>query len=336
MIICDININNDVLLIAEIGNNHEGDFGRACEMIAAAAEAGAHVTKFQTIDPKQLVTTDQVDRLAQLTGYCFSPEQIHDLADVAARHKVGFMSTPFSFEAVDLLDPIVPAFKIASGDNDFLPLLQRVARTGKPVLVSTGLSDAAHVNAIRSIFETVWQAQGVSTDKLVLLHCVTSYPTAPADASLGGIAEIKSMGIPAGYSDHTLGIDAAVLSVALGARVIEKHFTLDKNQSTFRDHQLSADPSDFAQLSRRVKEAVILIGTHQKDIRPAEETVRMAVRRGVYAARDINLGEALQEADIDCLRPRVHFSPMDLPKVLGKPLTRNITKGEAISEEDFI
>ncbi|MBL4700868.1 MAG: N-acetylneuraminate synthase family protein [Phycisphaeraceae bacterium] len=335
MNICNVNIEKDVLLIAEIGNNHEGDIVLAHEMIAAAAEAGAHVAKFQTITPEHLVTADQVDRLAQLKGFCFSPDQIYELSKTAKRHGVGFMSTPFSKTAVDVLDPIVPAFKIASSDNDYLPLLQHVARTGKPVMVSTGLCDYGQALKVREVFKTTWQEEGIKNGKLILLHCVTSYPTPPNEASLGAINALKKIGVPVGYSDHTLGIEAAALSVAMGARVIEKHFTLNKENSTFRDHQLSADPADMAELSRRIKEILTLVGDQVKTVMPAEKAIEKAVRRGVYAARDLAVGDVLQDEDVDCLRPRIDFSPMDLPKFLGKPLRRTLSKGAALSEEDF-
>ncbi len=275
-----------VLVIAEVGNNHEGSYARAEEMIGRAKEAGANAVKFQTIVPERLVSAGETARIAQLTRFQFSHAQFEGLAASARREGITFLSTPFDIESVAALDPLVPAFKIASGDNDFFPLIEAVALTGKPILLSTGLADLAGVAASKAFIDSVWRRTGKRGD-IALLHCVVSYPTVATDANVSAIRDLATLGCTVGYSDHTIGIEAAILSVALGARVIEKHFTLDKNQSDFHDHKLSADPADLGELVRRVREAEILLGAGRKTVRPCEEAVSARVRRGIAASRDL-------------------------------------------------
>jgi N-acetylneuraminate synthase/N,N'-diacetyllegionaminate synthase len=187
-----------------------------------------------------------------------------------------FLSTPFDVESVRHLDPLVPAFKIASGDNNFVGLLEAVAETRKPVLLSTGMAGLEDVKRSCAVLEAAWRKRGAAPG-MVLLHCVSSYPTPLESANLLAMRSLeREIGYPVGYSDHTLGIEAAVLSVALGARVIEKHFTLSKTLSDFRDHQLSAEPAELAELVRRVKNARAALGDGVKRLLPVEEGVAAA------------------------------------------------------------
>jgi N,N'-diacetyllegionaminate synthase len=322
-----------VLVIAELGNNHEGIYARAEEMIGRAKAAGADAVKFQTIVPNRLVSAGETARIAQLTRFQFSYAQFEGLAATARREGIIFLSTPFDIASVAALDPLVPAFKIASGDNDFFPLIEAVALTGKPILLSTGLADRADVVVAKNFIDAVWRRSGRPGD-LALLHCVVSYPTIAADASLSAIRDLATLGCIVGYSDHTIGISAAILSVALGARVIEKHFTLDKNQSDFHDHKLSADPTDLAELVQRVREAEILIGSGGKRILPCEETVRERVRRGIAAARDLAPGTVLAPADLTWVRPRAGLAPGAESRLVGKRLSVAVPHGAPILPEN--
>jgi N,N'-diacetyllegionaminate synthase len=323
-----------VFVIAELGNNHEGSYARAEEMIGRAKEAGADAVKFQTIVPDRLVSAGETARIAQLTRFQFSYAQFEGLAATARREGITFLSTPFDIESVAALDPLVPAFKIASGDNDFFPLIEAVALTGKPILLSTGLADRAGIAAAKSFIEAAWRRAGKTSD-LALLHCVVSYPTVAADASLAAIRDLATFGSTVGYSDHTIGIAAAVLSVALGARVIEKHFTLDKNQSDFHDHKLSADPADLAELVCRVREAELLIGVGGKRVLPCEEAVRERVRRGIAAARDLVPGVVLGHEDIAWVRPRTGLAPGEETRLIGKRLAVAVRRGAPLLPEHF-
>jgi N,N'-diacetyllegionaminate synthase len=321
-----------VFIVAEIGNNHEGSFARAEEMIGRAKEAGADAVKFQTIVPEKLASAADTARIAQLTRFQFSYAQFEALAKTAERAGITFLSTPFDIESVAALDPLVPAFKIASGDNDFFPLLEAVAGTGKPILMSTGLSDLDGVARAKRVIEAAWQRAGRRGD-LALLHCVVSYPAAPADATLLAIRDLATLGCTIGYSDHTIGNAAAVLSVALGARVIEKHFTLDKNQSDFHDHKLSADPRDLAELVRRVREAEILLGSGGKRVLPCEAAVRERVRRGIAASRDLAPGTVVAASDLTWVRPRAGLAPGREAELIGRRLTVAIPRGAPILPE---
>jgi N,N'-diacetyllegionaminate synthase len=329
-----IDTDRRVLVIAEIGNNHEGSYTLAEEMIGLAARAGADAVKFQTIVPERLVAPSQAERIRQLRRFQLTPGQFEDLSEVARREGVLFLSTPFDVESAAFLDPLVPAFKIASGDNNFFPLLEAVARTGKPVLVSSGLAGLDGIAATRDFLRGVWRREGIPDSGLAVLHCVTSYPTPPGEANLLAIRELRTLGVTPGYSDHTLGIEAAVLSVALGARVIEKHFTIDKNRSGFRDHQLSADPEDLARLVERVREAEVLLGDGGTGARACEAAALTAARRSIVARRDLPKGAVLAWEDLDWLRPGGGLSPGREGDLLGKTLARDIPQGEMIRIED--
>jgi N-acetylneuraminate synthase/N,N'-diacetyllegionaminate synthase len=335
MKIGSVDLANEVLIVAEIGNNHEGDLALAEQMIARAAAAGAQAVKFQTIVPERLVTRDQDARLAALRRFQFSRAQFEQLAAVAARHGVMFLTTPFETECVEWISQLVPAFKVASGDNDHVPLLRAVARTGRPVILSTGLANLDEVRVACTVLRSEWQRQGIADPGLALLHCVVSYPTPHKDANLGAIEALRTLGETVGYSDHTLGIDAAVAAVAMGARVVEKHFTLDKNFSSFRDHQLSADPAELTELVLRVRMVDEMRGRTEKRVVEVEQPALRAVRRGAYAARDLAAGASLTTGDVDYLRPRAGLSPAEIEARIGTKLAKPVSKGEAFTAGHF-
>lgn len=324
-----IDLSREVLVIAEIGNNHEGDFGLAVEMVHAAAAAGVQAVKFQTIQPERLVSATQTARIEQLGRYAFSRDQFAELAGIASAAGAMFLSTPFTPDVVPWLDPLVPAFKIASGDNNFTPLLAAVAATGKPILLSTGMSDLA---AIKQACTTI--GNDASAGEIALLHCVSAYPTPPEQANLRAIATLaRETGKVVGYSDHTLGVDAAVLSVALGARIIEKHFTLSKTQSDFRDHALSADPAEMEKLVRRVRLAQTLLGTGEKILQEGEMPTAAAARRSIVARAALPAGHLLAAADLDWLRPGGGLAPGQESLILGRCLTQAVARGEMIKPD---
>lgn len=333
MNIGDVDLSCEVLVIAEIGNNHEGDFGLAVEMVHAAAAAGAQAVKFQTIQPERLVSATQAARIEQLGRYAFSRDQFAELAGIARAAGAMFLSTPFTPDVVPWLDPMVPAFKIASGDNNFTPLLAAVAATGKPILLSTGMTDLAAINQACHTIENAARARGQPCE-IALLHCVSAYPTPPEQANLRAIATLaRETGKVIGYSDHTLGVDAAVLSVALGARIIEKHFTLSKTQSDFRDHALSADPAEMAELVRRVRLAQTLLGTGEKILQEGEMPTAAAARRSIVARAALPAGHLLADADLDWLRPGGGLAPGQESLILGRCLTQAVARGEMIKPD---
>jgi N,N'-diacetyllegionaminate synthase len=323
-----------VLVVAEIGNNHEGNVELATEMVRQAARCGVGAVKFQTVRAIQLVRRSETARFERLTRFELSERQFAALSDLA--HELGllFVSTPLSLEAADFLEPLLDAYKIASGDNDFFPLMEKVARTGKPVVVSTGVSDIAQIDATVQFLRSQWAARGISGE-LGLLHCVSSYPTPPEQANLRSVPFLaERYGCTIGYSDHTLGTEAAVLAVAAGARIIEKHFTLDKHQSDFRDHQLSADPAEMTELVRRVREAETLLGSWGKSVQPCEAASQTAIRRSIAAARDLKSGTALAAGDLKWIRPGDGLRPGNEAQLIGRRLKRDLGEDDAISLGD--
>jgi N,N'-diacetyllegionaminate synthase len=323
-----------VLIVAEIGNNHEGNLERAAEMVRQSAQCGVGAVKFQTVRAGQLVRRSEKARFDRLTQFELSERQFAALSEFA--HELGllFVSTPLSLDAADFLEPLLDAYKIASGDNDFFPLIEKVARTRKPAVVSTGVSDVSQIDATVGFLRDQWKSHGI-TGELGLLHCVSSYPTPPEQANLRSVPFLaERFGCTVGYSDHTLGTEAAVLAVAAGARIIEKHFTLDKHQSDFRDHQLSADPAEMAELIQRIRAAESLLGSCGKSIQACEAASQTAIRRSIAAARELKAGTVIQMGDLKWIRPGDGLRPGTEGKLLGRRLTRDLHEDDAISQGD--
>lgn len=326
-------LEQDVFIIAEIGNNHEGDIHLAKDMIYAAAAAGVQAVKFQTIIPDKLVSKSQSVRLEQLRRFAFNPDQFADLAETAQKAQVDFLSTPFALEAIPWLNELVPAFKVASGDNNYFNLLREIANTGKPILLSTGMSHLEDVKKSTSVIESIWHDQGIQST-LVLLHCVSAYPTPLEQANLAAIQTLsRETGKMVGYSDHTLGIEAALFSVLLGARVIEKHFTLSKTQSDFRDHALSADPIEMAELVQQVKRVHGLLGNGLKTVQDAELPVSEVARRSIVARVPLAVGHCIGLEDLDYLRPGGGLPPGQEDTLLGHCLKQAVAQGEQLTRD---
>jgi len=319
-----------VLVVAEIGNNHEGDVDVAGRLVDSAAEAGADAVKFQTFKTERFVSPAVgAERYERLQRFELTPDAFAELAQRAHAAGLLFLSTPLDLESADVLEPLVDAYKIASGDNDFVALLERVAAAGMPVVVSTGVSD---LGQSRRAVELL-RAGGASD--VAALHCVSAYPTPAAEANLAAIPLLaRELGCTIGYSDHTAGVEAATLAVALGARILEKHFTLDHEYSDFRDHALSADPTELAELVRRVREAEELLGSGEKRLQPSEEPAAEAIRRSVAAGRDFEAGHELSAADLIWVRPGGGVRPGNEGELVGKRLTRAVGAGELILGTD--
>jgi N,N'-diacetyllegionaminate synthase len=323
-----------VLVVAEVGNNHEGDVDAARELVKQAAAAGAHAVKLQTFHTPRFVRARDTARFEQLSRYELAPEVVVELAEQARSLELLFLSTPLDLGSAELLEPLVDAYKIASGDNDFLQLLERVADTGKPVIVSTGLVDLEGARAAKASIERRWDANGASGE-LAILHTVTAYPAPPESVNLASIPSLaRELGCTVGYSDHTLGNEACATAVAAGARIVEKHFTLDHDHSDFRDHKLSADPSELKQLVERVALVEKLLGSPEKTVQAAEEELTPAVRRSIAAGRDLPRGHVVEPEDLTWLRPRDGLVPGEEHKLVGRALRRDVPMGESIVEGD--
>ena len=330
MKIDNFDLEKRIMIVAEIGNNHEGDFALAQDLIGLAAEAGAHAVKFQTFRAEELVSRRERDRFARLKSFELSPEQFEQLAALASDAGVLFLSTPLDLPSAAVLRPLVSAFKIASGDNTFVPLLQAVAETGKPIILSSGLATIDELRASVTMIKRIWAANAIDQE-LAILHCVSSYPVPSQEANLGAIQHLREVfGCTVGYSDHTIGIDAAALSVALGARIVEKHFTIDNNYSDFRDHQLSADPTRFRELVQRIESITTLIGNGKKEPQASEQAGRESMRRSIAARCDLPAGTVIIADDLTWVRPAGGIEPGNENLVLGRTLIRNVAAGDHI------
>ena len=335
MQISNINTKERVMIIAEIGNNHEGSYELAEEMIGLAAEAGADAVKFQTIIPERLVSVQQAERIKQLKRFQLTYEEFGKLAIAAKKNGVLFLSTPFDIDSALFLNDIIPAFKIASGDNDFFPLIDVIAKTGKPIIMSTGLANFDEIKKSALFIKNIWQKNNINQE-LALLHCVSLYPTKPTAANLLGIKVLESISDIIGYSDHTLGIDAAVLSVALGARIIEKHFTIDNNHSSFRDHKLSANPIDFKIMVDKIRIAEQMLGTSEKILSEEELNIKNSFRRSIVAKHDLETGHKIKYSDLNWVRPGNGFMPGQESSIVGRITKTNINVGSYIIEKDLV
>jgi len=314
-------------VIAEIGFNHGGDVVMAEEMICAASEAGADGVKFQSFFASDLYFPDhehyQVFKTGELSATSLS--RLKHKADDAG---VDFLSTPFSPYWVKILDALDPAgLKIASMDLNNPLLLGAVAGTGRKIYLSTGASGLSEIKA------AIKTLQDNGALDIVVFHCVSNYPTRPEDAMLWMIPEMKrELGLPIGFSDHTLGISVSVAAVSLGAEVIEKHFTIDKSLPG-PDHALSADPAEMKKLVEALENVQASTAStastgRQRGPRP-DERGKSAMRRGVYADCDIKRGESITADKIKLVRPEV--TPLDrLDTILDEPALRSYKAGDPI------
>ncbi len=322
-----------MLIVAEIGNNHEGDLSLAKELIRLAAESGVDAVKFQAITPEALVSPSQMQRIEQLRRFQLKVSDFAQLRKAAKKYNLIFLVTPFDINLVEDLEALVPAYKIASGDNNFLPLIQRVCETGRPIILSAGLTEMKEIRKTVLFIKKTWRDMAVAQD-LAVLHCVSSYPVDLREANLAAIKSLKSLGVTVGYSDHTSTSEAAVLAVVLGARIIEKHFTISKNYSDFRDHALSADPKEMKDIVERIRLAESLLGDGIKKIGPNERKNLQSARRCIVASHDLRKGSVLAWNDIAWLRPCMGLVPGQETKILGKTLKRPMIHGEPILLRD--
>ncbi|HKO60670.1 MAG TPA: N-acetylneuraminate synthase [Pyrinomonadaceae bacterium] len=328
-------------IIAEAGVNHNGDMQNAKQLVDAAVLAGADAVKFQTfvaeslvssLAPKaryQLSTTDDSEsQLEMLKRLELTPEAHREIKDYCRETGILFLSTPFDEDSVDLLIELdIPVFKISSGDITNLPFLDYVARKGRPVLLSTGMSE---MDEVRQAVATVRDAPNRD---LVLLQCVSSYPAQPADVNLRAMQSMwQEFGTPVGYSDHTEGIAIALAAVALGACVIEKHFTLDRNLPG-PDHRASLEPNELSEMIRGVRGVEAALGTGLKAPTASEIDTARVARRSLTAALDIPAGTQLTRDMIAIRRPGTGLPPAQLSSLIGRTVRADIDAGSLLSLE---
>lgn len=332
-----IDTDKKVFVVAEIGNNHEGNFDLAKKMIIEAAAAGVDAVKFQTFIPEQFVSFKNQSRLNRLRSFQLNYKQFRELSKVAKKKGLIFFSTPLDIESAKFLNTIQPIFKISSGDNNFYSLIDTVASFGKSMIVSTGASDINSLKNIYNRISRIWSFKKKYLQNLAFLHCVSGYPAPNEQINLAAIIYLKKVfpRIVVGYSDHTLGIEAAVSSVLVGARIVEKHFTLDKNYSDFRDHQLSADPKELSIMVDEIRKAEKLFGKEEKKIQICEKGMKNEGRRSIALAYDLPAGTKLSRAHLTWLRPAKGFAPGEEKKILGKKLRKDLKMGSIITKNNL-
>jgi N,N'-diacetyllegionaminate synthase len=319
-------------LIAEIGVNHNGDMGMAHEMVFAAKRAGADAVKFQTFTAAALVTRgtpkvhyQEVTTLRDETHYEMlrklelGKSQHRDLVSLCATVGIDFLSTPYDIESAQFLTELgVKMFKTASADLVDLPLQHYIASTGKPSIVATGMASLGEVEQVVNIFEKA------GNPHLVLLHCVSNYPCSDASLNLRAMNTLAhAFGLPVGYSDHSEGFLAAVISVAMGAMVIEKHFTLDKTLPG-PDHKASSTPEEFAELVQNVRRAERMLGSPRKACQAEESQMAEVSRKSLALGRAMTAGETLTASDLRLMRPGTGISASFIPRVAGLRVKTNL------------
>lgn len=330
-------------IVAEAGVNHNGDLDMALRLVEVAAEAGADAVKFQTFKAESLVTPSaaKADYQMRTTGaeesqldmirpLELSPGMHRSLIDRCREMNILFLSSPFDEGSADLLEDLgVAAFKIPSGEITNLPLLTHIARKGKPMIVSTGMADLSEVEtAVRTI-------EAEDNHDVVLLQCVSNYPAEPADANLRAMNTMAmAFQLPVGYSDHTVGTEVTLAAVAMGACVIEKHFTLDRNLSG-PDHLASSEPEELTALVQRIRVVELALGHGRKEPAASEANTAAMARKSLVAARDIEVGSVLTGELIAIKRPGTGLPPAMMTYLIGRTLRSHVFAGNIFRLDMF-
>lgn len=332
-------------IIAEIGSNHNGDMELCRRLIDAAAAAGAHAVKFQSWSDKSLISREEFARnteysdkkkhfgslLEMVRAYQFTVEQHREAAAYCEKCDIAFCSTPFSSDETDLLESLnVPFFKIASMDIVNLPFLRYVARKQRPVVISTGMANLAE---IEQAVETV---RGQGNDQVVLLHCIAIYPPEYSAIHLRNIPMLtQAFCVPVGFSDHSLGTAIPLAAITLGACVIEKHFTLDKNMPGW-DHAISADPAEMQVIATEGHNIFSALGRSCRTVSSAEMEKRKQFRRSLVTLAPLPKGYVLTSADLTAKRPGTGISPAEQDYVVGRALARAVEEDQVLSWDDLV
>ncbi len=328
-----------VFIIAEAGVNHNGSIEIAKKMIEKAAEAGVDAIKFQTFVSKNLVSKfakkaeyqmknmsdESNSQLDMLNNLELSPSDFACLKEYCKEHNVLFLSTPFDMESIDVLKDLdVNLWKIPSGEITNLPYIIKIAKLNQPIIMSTGMCN------IEDVEKTLQVIRKYNSQPITILHCNTEYPTPLEDVNLKAMLTLKKLfNTEVGYSDHTVGIDVPLAAVAMGASVIEKHFTLDKNMDG-PDHLASLEPDELVKMVRSIRNIERAFGDGKKTVSPSERKNIEIARKSIVAARPISKGEVFSEHNLTTKRPGNGISPMEWFNVLGMTAKRDFTEDELI------
>lgn len=329
------------IVIGEIGVNHNGSLDLAKKMIDVAVKAGADAVKFQTFSAEKLATRtaekaeyqkkndgeagSQIEMLKRLE---LSKGDLEACQKYCKKVNMVFLSTPFDEEAADLLEEVgVEGYKVSSGDLTNLPLLAHMAAKGKPMIISTGMANMAETE------EAVTTIRENGNPPLAILHCVSNYPAAPEEANLRAMDTLSAaFNVPVGWSDHTLGDAIALASIARGAKILEKHYTLDTNMPG-PDHKASLEPAEFAELIRKIRDVEAALGDGVKRPQPSEFDTAKVARRSIVSACDIAKGTIIEEKHLICKRPGTGLAPRMIPLVVGRIAKVNIGRDSLIGLE---
>lgn len=327
------------IIIAEAGVNHNGNIDIARRLIDAAADAGVDYVKFQTFKTENLVSataptaeyqktaTNETSQFAMLKRLELSEAQHYELIDYCKSKGVKFLSTAFDMESIDLLAKLnLDFWKIPSGEITNYPYLAKIARFGQPIVMSTGMCDFTDIkNALDALIEN-----GANLEDITLLHCNTQYPTPMEDVNLNAMQNIAlTYGIKVGYSDHTTGIEVPIAATALGATIIEKHFTLDKTMEG-PDHKASLEPNELKAMVTAIRNIEKALGSGEKQASSSETPNKAIARKSIVAARHISQGETFTEENLTVKRPGNGISPMKWREVIGHTASRDFSPDEII------
>lgn len=312
---------NSIFFVAEAGINHNGNLKTAKKMVIEASNSGADAIKFQTFKTEKFYTKNH-KMFNFFKKFELSQEEFFEVKDVAKSNNILFFSTPLDFESVNILEEInVPLYKIASSDLTFLPLIEYVSKTKKPLILSTGMSTNSEIKKALNV------AKKAGAKKIILLHSVSSYPTPVIETNLNCIMQMrKKFQVPVGYSDNGNEFVIPILAAVSGASLIEKHFTLNSKQAG-ADHKMSIEPNSMKKLIYLLKNIEQILGDGKKRLQPSEKKIVETARRGVYAGRNMKKRTILKKNDLIFLRPSNKYTP-NLDSIIGKKLKKDVKKGE--------
>lgn len=338
--ILNCNQGNFTFIIAEIGVNHNGDINLAKKMIKSASECGVDAVKFQTFKSEELVTenartadyqeenTNENSQLAMLKKLELTFDNFKELKDYALKNNVMFISSPFDFKSVDLLETLdVPLYKLGSGELNNFELIDYVQKTNKPIIISTGMATLDEIKETYDFIE--------NKDNLIILHCITGYPTSFKEANLNFIKTLqKEFDVPIGFSDHSPGIELPIAAVALGACVVEKHFTLDKNLEG-PDHKASLNPKEFKAMVDAIRNVEVAMGDGVRKFSDNELEIKKVARKSIVLNQDVSEDMIIERRMLSIKRPGTGIPPKFIDDVVGKKLIKDL-KANNVLKWDYL
>ena len=322
-------------VIAEAGVNHEGSFKEAIKLIDVAKKSGADAVKFQTYLTEKYVASSEKQRFERVKRFELKFAEFKKLYNYCKKKKIIFLSTPLDNESTDFLVNLVPFFKISSGDITNIKLLKYIASKNKPILLSTG---GAEIDEIKKAINIINKNSKLDSKKyLGLMHCVPLYPVPANNANLKNIIELKSIfKNTIGYSDHTIGLEAAIIATSYGAKIIEKHFTITRKNKVFHDHFVSLDKDELPKLISAIKNTQLMLGSEKRIVNKAIKLKLPHIRRSFAVNKDLIKGSNLKMEDLILLRPSQGFKESESFKLINKKLRTNLKKGQLINKKDII